>query len=174
MEVVQLLLVGTATGVWLCLSSKSHSMTIMLQQYSFTKGSLCSLQQNVHQWCRACRQSNCNNSNLNMTAFLSGSGLGDQMGCVLACCTIGSRFKSHCIKFFNFSPTFQAYSYGIWWNCSRGRHIDYLDGHHSIQTNQCPPAPSPHFLQAGCPSCCPTNSDKALRATSTFGLGRRC
>jgi len=30
-----------------------------------------------------------------------------------------------------------------------------------------------HFLQAGCPSCHPTNSVKALKATSTFGLGRR-
>ena len=33
---------------------------------------------------------------------------------------------------------------------------------------------SPHFLQARCPSCRPTNSVKALKATSTFGLGRRC
>jgi len=33
---------------------------------------------------------------------------------------------------------------------------------------------SPHiFLQAGCPSCRPTNSIKALKATSAFGLGRR-
>jgi len=32
----------------------------------------------------------------------------------------------------------------------------------------------PYFLQAGCPSCRPTNSVKALKATSTFGLGRRC
>jgi len=31
----------------------------------------------------------------------------------------------------------------------------------------------PHFLQAGCPSCRPTNSVKALKATSAFGLGRR-
>jgi len=31
----------------------------------------------------------------------------------------------------------------------------------------------PIFLQTGCPSCCPTNSVKALKATSTFGLGRR-
>jgi len=30
------------------------------------------------------------------------------------------------------------------------------------------------FLQAGCPCCCPTNSVKALKATSAFGLGRRC
>jgi len=31
----------------------------------------------------------------------------------------------------------------------------------------------PIFLQAGCPSCRPTNSVKALKATSTFGLERR-
>jgi len=41
---------------------------------------------------------------------------------------------------------------------NRGRHIDHHAGRHSIRTNQCPPPPSPHFLQAGCPSCCPTNS----------------
>jgi len=35
-----------------------------------------------------------------------------------------------------------------------------------IRTNQCPPQPSPKFLylQAGCPSCHPTNSVKALEA----------
>jgi len=32
----------------------------------------------------------------------------------------------------------------------------------------------PYFVQAGCPSCRPTNSIRALKATSTFGLGRRC
>ena len=32
----------------------------------------------------------------------------------------------------------------------------------------------PYFLQARCPSCRPSNSVKALKATSTFGLGRRC
>jgi len=32
----------------------------------------------------------------------------------------------------------------------------------------------PIFLQAACPSCRPTNSVKALKATSTFGLGRIC
>jgi len=50
---------------------------------------------------------------------------------------------------------------------------DHPAGCHSIWTNQCPPPPSPYFLQAGCPSCCPTNSVKALKATSAFGLGRR-
>jgi len=40
-----------------------------------------------------------------------------------------------------------------------------LGGRHSIQSNQCPPRPSPpHFLRAGCPSCCPANSVKALKA----------
>ena len=46
----------------------------------------------------------------------------------------------------------------------RGRHTDHPAGHHSIQTNQCPPPPSTPFLQAGCPSCRPTNSVKALKA----------
>ena len=44
---------------------------------------------------------------------------------------------------------------------NRGRHTDHLAGHHSIRTNQCPPPPYP-------------NSVKALKATSSFGLGRRC
>jgi len=57
---------------------------------------------------------------------------------------------------------------------NRGRHTDHPAGRHSIRTNQYPPPPSPHFLQAGCPSCHPTNSVKALKATSRFGLGRRC
>jgi len=49
---------------------------------------------------------------------------------------------------------------------NRGRHTDHLAGRHSIQTNQCLPPPSPHFLQAGCPSCRPTNSVKALKTIS--------
>ena len=32
----------------------------------------------------------------------------------------------------------------------------------------------PYFLWARCPSCNPTNSVKAPKATSVFGLGRRC
>jgi len=34
----------------------------------------------------------------------------------------------------------------------------------SVRTKQCPSPPSPHFLQAGCPSCHPTNNVKALKA----------
>jgi len=45
---------------------------------------------------------------------------------------------------------------------NRGRHTDHPAGCHSIRTNQCPPPPTPHFLQAGCPCCCPTYSVKAL------------
>jgi len=56
---------------------------------------------------------------------------------------------------------------------NRGRHTDHPAGHHSIRTNQCPPPPYPHLLQARCPSCHPTNSVKALKATRAFGLGRR-
>ena len=51
---------------------------------------------------------------------------------------------------------------------------DQPAGRHSIWTNQCPPPTiPPFFLQAGCHSCRPTNSVKALKATSAFGLGRR-
>jgi len=55
---------------------------------------------------------------------------------------------------------------------NRSRHTDNPAGHHSIRTNQCPPPPFPHFLQARCPSCHSTNSVKALKATSAFGLGK--
>ena len=48
---------------------------------------------------------------------------------------------------------------------NRGRHTDHPAGRHSVRTKQCPPPPSPHFLQVGCPSCHPTNSVKALKAT---------
>jgi len=51
---------------------------------------------------------------------------------------------------------------------NRGRHTDHLAGHHSIRTNQCPPPPSPYFSQAGCHSCRPTNSVKALKAVTCF------
>jgi len=47
---------------------------------------------------------------------------------------------------------------------NRGKHTDHLAGRHSIRTNQCPHLPSPHFLQARCPSCHPANSVKALKA----------
>jgi len=53
---------------------------------------------------------------------------------------------------------------------NRGRHTNHQAGRHSIRTNQCPPPPSPIHH----PSCCPTNIFKALKATSAFGLGRRC
>jgi len=44
---------------------------------------------------------------------------------------------------------------------NRGRHTNHPVGCHSIRTNQCPP-PSPIFLQAGCPSCCPIKALKAF------------
>jgi len=50
---------------------------------------------------------------------------------------------------------------------NRHRHTDHPAECHSIWTNQCPPPPSPYFLQAGCPSCRPTNSVKALKASVT-------
>ena len=43
---------------------------------------------------------------------------------------------------------------------------------HAIWTNQCPPPPSLHFLQAGCSSCRPTNSVKALKYG--INLGNLC
>ena len=46
---------------------------------------------------------------------------------------------------------------------NRGRYTDHPAGHHSIRTNQCLPPLSRHFLQAGCPSCCPTTSVKDWR-----------
>ena len=46
---------------------------------------------------------------------------------------------------------------------NRGRHTNHPTGRYSIRTNRCPP-PSLCFLQAGCPSCHPTNSVKALKA----------
>jgi len=45
---------------------------------------------------------------------------------------------------------------------NRGKNTDHPARHHSIRTNQCPSSPSPIFLRAGCPSCRPTNSVKAL------------
>jgi len=63
---------------------------------------------------------------------------------------------------------------------NRDRHTDHPAGRHSIRINQSPPPPSqpppspPFFLQAGCPSCRQTKSVKPLKATSAFGLGRRC
>ena len=50
---------------------------------------------------------------------------------------------------------------------NRGRHTDHPAGRNSIRTKQCPPPPSPYFLRAGCPSCRPTNSVKALKAIAT-------
>ena len=52
-----------------------------------------------------------------------------------------------------------------------GSHTDNPAGHHSIRTNV---HHTPIFLQTGCLSCRPTNSVKVLKATSTYGLGRRC
>jgi len=46
-----------------------------------------------------------------------------------------------------------------------GRGTDSLGGRHPKRTNGAPtPTTSPRFFQAGCPSCRPTNSIKALKA----------
>jgi len=55
-----------------------------------------------------------------------------------------------------------------------GGHTDHPAGCQSIWTNQCPPPPSPIFLQAGCPSCRPTNSIKALKAVSKLNVIVAC
>jgi len=52
-----------------------------------------------------------------------------------------------------------------------GRHTNYPTGHHSIRLCSAH-LRHPPFLQVGCPSCRPTNSVKALKAPSAFGLGR--
>jgi len=52
---------------------------------------------------------------------------------------------------------------------NRGRHTDHPAGHHSIQTNQCSPPPSPIFFTGRMPFLRrPTNSVKALKATSLY------
>jgi len=41
----------------------------------------------------------------------------------------------------------------------------------SLQTDNHASTPTLSFLQAGCPSCCPTNSVKALKATDRYAVG---
>jgi len=55
---------------------------------------------------------------------------------------------------------------------NRGRHTDHLAGRHSIQsglTSAYLTIP-PYFLQAGCPSCRPTNSVEALKVNRLTAL----
>ena len=47
---------------------------------------------------------------------------------------------------------------------NRGRHTDHPAGRYCIRTKLCPLPPSPHSLQAGCPSFRPTSSIKAQKA----------
>jgi len=57
---------------------------------------------------------------------------------------------------------------------NRVRHTDHPDGRHSIRTsNQCPRPPFPIFFTGQMPFLPPTNSVKAPKAASAFGLGRR-
>ena len=44
----------------------------------------------------------------------------------------------------------------------------------SLQTNNHASTPPLSFLQAGCPSCRPTNSVKALKALLSLSMGRGC
>jgi len=58
----------------------------------------------------------------------------------------------------------------FWTLCCKGlTEADHPAGRHSIRTKQCPPPPSPRLLQAACPSCCPTDVVKALKANGTDG-----
>ena len=43
--------------------------------------------------------------------------------------------------------------------------LDHMQVCTSLQTDNHASTPPLSFLQAGCPSCCPTNSVKALKAT---------
>jgi len=56
---------------------------------------------------------------------------------------------------------------------NRGRHTDHPAGRHSIRTNQCSPPPSPHFLQAGCPSCRPPNFQLKCPKINCYLLKRK-
>ena len=67
-------------------------------------------------------------------------------------------------RFTTLSPGNRTSGLMVQGKINRGRHTDHLAGRLSIWTNQCPPPQSSHFLQAGCPSCCPSNSVKALKA----------
>jgi len=88
---------------------------------------------------------------------------------------------NHFTAFFRDHPCQPVPEENFWTLWCNGRlteadtYTDHPPGRHFIRTNQCPPPPSTHFLQAGCSSCRPTNSAKALKAkaTSAFGLGRR-
>jgi len=71
-----------------------------------------------------------------------------------------SRLLSQCQK--------ELLDFMVQQKINKGRQTDHPAGHHSIPTNQCLPPPSPIFLQAVCPSCCPTNSSKALKATKQW------
>jgi len=50
-----------------------------------------------------------------------------------------------------------------------GRGTDSPGGRHPNRTNGAPTTP-PRFLQAGCPSCRPTNSVKALKANTVVTI----
>jgi len=46
--------------------------------------------------------------------------------------------------------------------------LGHMQGCTSLHTDNHASTPPLSFLQAGCPSCCPTNSVKALKATKYY------
>jgi len=51
---------------------------------------------------------------------------------------------------------------------NRGRHTDHLDGCHSIQTNQCPPPPSPIFFTGRMPFLPPNQQRQSTEGNSNL------
>ena len=85
--------------------------------------------------------------------------------------SIHHHHHNHLRLFFQDHPGEPVPEENFWTMClqgkiNRGRHTNRPAGRHSIRTKQCPPPSSPCFSQAGCSSCRPTNSVKALKATS--------
>jgi len=52
--------------------------------------------------------------------------------------------------------------------------LDHMQVCTSLQTDNHTSTPPLSFLQAGCPSCCPTNSVKALKAKNTHNNHSLC
>jgi len=51
---------------------------------------------------------------------------------------------------------------------NRGRHTNYLAGHHSIRTKQCPPPPSPHFFTGRMPFLPPNQQCQSTEGKNLY------
>ena len=79
----------------------------------------------------------------------------------------------HCNRFWPFFrdcpsepvPEEKLLDFMVQGKINRGRHTDHLAGRHSIRTTSAHLHHPPIFVQAGCPSCRPTNSVKALQCS---------